>query len=119
VPRFLYSFHEMFSVLGMGTPENPGGDFGMYCWIHAPSARAALEWGHVLLGDYYKCRFARTHQASYYDGAPIQRGEIETDAEFIAELSSEYHIPECDIGHVPQWNAPWRLSNLDAKSDGV
>jgi hypothetical protein len=29
--RFLFHFLELFSFIGDGTPENPGGDFGMSC----------------------------------------------------------------------------------------
>jgi hypothetical protein len=31
MPRFLFQYLQLFSFLGAGTPENPGGDFGMYC----------------------------------------------------------------------------------------
>lgn len=115
MPKFLFKYHELFSVLGNGTPENPGGDFGMYCWIEAPDADAALEWGYVLLGDYYKQRFAQTPEADHYDGAPLREGEIETDQEFLDELVNKYKIPECQVGTIPDWNEPWRMSNLERK----
>ena len=113
--HYLYKFHEMFSVLGDGTPENPGGDFGMYCWIQAADKTEALSWGHVLLGDYYKHRFSRTDAAETYDGSPIQRGEIESDLETIERLRQSYSIPECEVGVIPDWDRPWRISNLNPK----
>jgi hypothetical protein len=111
--KYLYNFHEMFSVLGHGTPENPGGDFSLYCWIEAPDENSALQWGHSLLGDYYRQRFARTDDADSFDGAPIRKGEIERDPETIARLTSKYTFPSCDIGEIPTWREPWRISNLD------
>ena len=44
--RCLFQYMELFSVIGAGTPENPGGDFGVNCWIEAPDKGAALEWGY-------------------------------------------------------------------------
>ena len=113
--RYLYNFLEMFSSLGHGTPESPGGDFSMYCWIEASSKDEALNWGHVLLGDYYKHRFAHSDDASHHSGQSIERGEILTDEEAIHELKNNYTIPECRVGEFPVWDRPWRISNLNRK----
>lgn len=38
MPRYLFSYLELFSFIGDGTPQNPGGDFSMHCWIEATTA---------------------------------------------------------------------------------
>ena len=108
--QYLFAFVEFFSVLGAGTPENPGGDFSMYCWIEAPDPQAALEWGYVLLGDYLRARFSRSEDADLYDGAPVRGGEIVEDPELLAGAGG-WAIPSCRLGQIPEWREPWRLSN--------
>ncbi len=109
--RFLFQYLELLSVLGAGTPENPGGDFDMNCWIEAPDKKTALEWGHVLLGDYCKARYANSADGHRHDGSPIVEGEIVEDPELIAE-AGHWKIPSCRIGEIPEWHEPWRLSNI-------
>jgi hypothetical protein len=82
--RFLVQYLEMFSAIGAGTPENPGGDFEMSCWIEASDKAAALEWGYVLLGDYCKVRYAHSADGHRHDGSPIREGEI-------IEVPRDYH----------------------------
>jgi hypothetical protein len=79
--RFLFEYMELLSVMGAGTPENPGGDFGMHCWIEAPDKETALEWGYVLLGDYFKARYAQSADGYRHDGSPIREGHIIEDPE--------------------------------------
>jgi hypothetical protein len=109
--RFLFQYLELCSVIGAGTPENPGGDFDMNCWIEAPDREAALQWGYVLLGNYCQMRYA--HSANRYrcDGSPVRRGEIIEDPETIADADS-WNIPSCRVGEVPEWHEPWRFSNI-------
>jgi hypothetical protein len=113
VKRFLYSYIEMLSVLGLGTPENPGGDFDMNCWIEAPDKEAALEWGFVLLGNYCKARYARSVGRHRHDGSPIREGEIVDDPETVA-AAEKWNLPSCQIGEIPGWREPWRVSNIRA-----
>lgn len=116
MPGFLYQYTQFFSYIGDGTPEDPGGDFGMHCWIEAPDSNAALEWGYALLGDYCQKRFAHCEDAEYHDGRPIRDGEIETDCDAIASLNDRYIAPQCKLGEFPKWEAPWRHSNLIEKT---
>lgn len=116
MPRFLFQYIELFSTLGSGTPECPGGDFDFFCWIDAPDQKTALEWGHVLLGDYYQKRFQHSDEAESFDGRPIAAGEIESDSETIARYETRYDIPISAIGVVPIWEAPWKISSLRPKS---
>ena len=111
MPRYLFSYLELFSFMGDGTPQNPGGDFSMHCWIEATTAEEALKWGHVLLGDYHQKRFAHCDYGEGYDGSPIIDGEIETDEEILASFARKYVFPECKVGEIPVWEAPWRTSN--------
>ena len=112
MPKYLYHYIQLFSVLGDGTKENPGGDFGMSCWIQADDESAALEWGYVLLGDYYKHRFAYSAPGTY-DGKPMRDGWIESDPEQLEDYSSNYIIPECVVGEIPEWVEPWRNGNTE------
>ena len=109
--RFLFQYLELFSVLGAGTPENPGGDFDMNCWIEAPDKKSALEWGYVLLGDYFKARYAHSADKYRHDGSAIREGEIVEDPETIA-AAEHWNIPLCQIGQMPEWREPWRISNI-------
>jgi hypothetical protein len=112
MPRFLFHYLQLFSYIGDGTPTNPGGDFSMYCWIEGCNQEEALAWGHVLLGDYHQKRFAHSENSGLYDGTPIVDGEIETDHVTLANLASKYDIPECVVGAIPEWAAPWQGCNL-------
>jgi hypothetical protein len=109
--RFLYEYMELFSVIGVGTPENPGGDFSMYCWIEAPDKASALEWGYVLLGDYCKARYARSRDGFRHDGSPKREGEIVEDQETLLR-AEDWAIPCCRVGEMPEWREPWRHSNI-------
>ena len=109
--RFLFHYLELFSVIGAGTPENPGGDFDMNCWIEAPDKEAALEWGYVLLGDYFKARYAHAADGYRHDGSPIREGEIMQAPETTA-AAEHWNLPSCRIGEIPEWREPWRLSNI-------
>jgi hypothetical protein len=108
MPRFLYEYLQLFSYMGAGTPESPGGDFGMSCWIEAPDHETALKWGHVLLGDYYRARFARSEEAEFHDGSPIEQGWIVDDEQRLANAPS---VPSCQVGEIPTWDEPWRHHN--------
>lgn len=99
-------------MLGAGTPNDPGGDFSMYCWIEAESADEALDWGHKLLGDYYRKRFAHSDSADLYNGEPIDEGEIETDQDTINDAHN-WNLPVCRVGQFPNWDRPWRICNID------
>ncbi len=109
--RFLFEYLEMLSVLGAGTPKDPGDDFSMNCWIEAPNKSAALEWGHVLLGAYCRARYAHSAERHRYNGSPIRSGEIIEDPEILA-AAEEWNIPSCRIGDIPEWSEPWRASNI-------
>jgi len=100
---------QMLSDLGRGTPEDPGGDFSMSCWIDAPDKEAALAWGHVLLGDYYRARFAYAPERERYTGSPLEEGEIlePDDLSYDMFKGTEY---ACSVGEIPTWRAPWRLT---------
>jgi hypothetical protein len=112
MPRFLFHYLELFSYIGEGTPHDPGGDFSMFCWIEAPNHEEALAWGHVLLGDYHQKRFAHSEDADRYDGTPVVDGEIETDQATLADMARKFVIPECVVGAIPEWDAPWESCNL-------
>jgi hypothetical protein len=109
--RFLYSYLELLSYFGEGTPENPGGDFGMYCWIEATDTESALEWGYVLLGQYCKARYTRSTAVHRHDGSPIRAGEIVEDPETLQE-AQQWNIPSCKVGEIPDWREPWRHTNI-------
>jgi hypothetical protein len=109
--HFLFQHVELLSVLGDGTPENPGGDFEMTCWIEASCKEDALQWGYVLLGDYVRARYARSADGHRHDGSPIREGEIVEDPETIAD-AERWNLPSCRIGEIPEWQEPWRLSNI-------
>jgi hypothetical protein len=109
--RFLFEFIELFSFLGAGTPENPGGDFTMYCWIDAPDRDAALRWGHVLLGGYCRARYARAADGSRHDGSPLRKGAIVEVPELLARALG-WRIPTCQVGELPRWHEPWRHTNV-------
>jgi hypothetical protein len=111
MPRFLFHYLELFSVIGDGTPQNPGGDFGMHCWIEAPCKEVALEWGFVLLGNYMKARYANSADGHRHDGSPVREGEIIDAPEILAQAGS-WNIPSCQVGSIPEWREPWRLSNI-------
>jgi len=57
MPRYLYTFLELFGYLGRGTSDDPGTDFGMSVWIDAPDEEAAFLWGNHLLEDYRRARY--------------------------------------------------------------
>ena len=106
MPRFLFEYIQLLSYMGSGTPEDPGGDFGMRCWIEAPDEAAALKWGHVLLGDYYRARFAHSDNARSFDGSPVEDGWIVNDDRLLAD--DPPHVPSCRVGEIPVWHEPWR-----------
>jgi hypothetical protein len=108
--RYLFEYVQLFSMIGAGTPDDPGGDFSMDCWIEAPDPQAALEWGYVLLGDYFRARFSRSDKAESYDGSPVRDGSIVDDSELLAR-ACDWEIPSCRIGQIPEWREPWRISN--------
>jgi hypothetical protein len=84
----------------------------MYCWIDAESATEALEWGYVLLGDYYRHRFAQTDDTEMYTGEPVVGGEIETDQGTIDDAVN-WNLPTCCVGEFPEWDRPWRICNIN------
>jgi hypothetical protein len=108
---FLFHYVQLFSYLGAGTPEDPGGDFDMHCWIEAPDKAAALEWGHVLIGSYCNARYAQSVDGYRHDGSPIDKGEIIEDPQALA-AAAHWDIPTCTVGEVPRWREPWRVSNI-------
>jgi hypothetical protein len=108
--RYLFEFTEFFSFIGAGTPENPGGDFSMSCWIDALDQESALEWGHVLLGNYCMERYSESADGHRHDGSPIREGEIVNDPELIT-IAMGWNIPSCRVGEIPVWLEPWRISN--------
>ena len=111
MPRFLYSYFQLLSYMGSGTPEDPGGDFSMSVWIDAPDEHAALVWGYRLLGDYYRARFQHAEDASHCDGRPIEEGYIEKDPEVLARAQAVYDYPAGRVNEVPNWREPWRDHN--------
>lgn len=110
MPCYLFEYVQLFSYMGDGTPDDPGGDFEMYCWIAATDPHAALQWGYVLLGDYYRARFARSPDADDYQGVPMRHGRIVDDAAQLAK-AHDWPIPLCRVGQIPAWHEPWRTSN--------
>lgn len=110
MPRFLFQYLELFSVIGAGTPEDPGYDFDMCCWIEAPDSESALKWGYVLLGDYFKARYSHSADNGRHDGLPISEGEIIDDPTFVAS-AERWNVPSCRVGEIPKWHEPWRISN--------
>jgi len=103
-------------MLGAGTPDDPGGDFSMFCWIEADSPEAALNWGYRILGDYYRQRFAFSDSADIYKGDPIEEGEIETDENVINDAMT-WGLPTCRVGQCPEWDRPWRICNINKTKD--
>jgi hypothetical protein len=107
MPRFLYRYMELLSVIGAGTPEDPGGDFGMSVWIDAANALEASAWGKRVLEDYVRARY----RYSDPDIDPAQfEGEIITDIESI-NYATDRGYPVCKVGQIPLWSEPWRHDN--------
>jgi hypothetical protein len=109
--RYLFEFIELLSFIGDGTPEYPGGNFSMHCWIEAPDKESAVEWGYVLLGDYCKARYAHSADGHRHDGSPIRQGDLVEDPELLA-TAKEWNVPSCRAGEIPEWREPWRISNV-------
>ena len=88
----------------------------MHCWIEAETADEALNWGHKLLGDYYRHRFAQTDSAELYTGEAVFKGEIETDQDTINDAMS-WNLPTRCVGEFPKWDRPWRVCNINKKGN--
>src|SRR4051812_25107360 len=96
---FVFYFLELFSYMGCGTPEDPGGDFTLQCIIEAEDERAALEWGWAVLGDYRRARFQYSGPAQ--DGKPVRQGEIDKEADPSVLLRTDPAFPKCRVGEFP------------------
>lgn len=83
----------------------------MSCWIDAPNREAALKWGHILLGDYFRARYSKSPRKERYIGAPVYEGEIVEDEDILNEAQT-WNIPCCQDGEVPNWREPWRCTNI-------
>jgi hypothetical protein len=105
---YLYSYINLFGYIGSGTPEDPGTDFGMSVWIEAPDEQAALEWGHLVLADYVRARYRHDGSARDVDSGGIE-GWIEKGE--TALKNAEGRFPQCHVGEIPTWQAPWRDYN--------
>lgn len=101
--RYLYTVIGLLSYMGDGTPENPGGDFGMSVWIEAPDEETASRWGKRVLEEFVRQRFRFSRNKA--DPAAYE-GQIETSQEMI-DWHSKREIPVCRVGEIPNWPAPW------------
>ena len=97
---YLYRFIELLSFIGDGTPENPGGDFGMCVWIDADDVDQARKWGKRVLKEFVRERFRQSHP----DLDPTRyAGDVVEDAVYEAGRT-----PVCKIGEIPRWTEPWK-----------
>ncbi len=121
MPRYLYTFLELFGYLGRGTPDDPGTDFGMSVWIDAPDEDAAFRWGNRLLEDYRQARYRLApgdegeegpgpEEPQHRHAARKLEGWIEKD-ESVLERARGCGYPECWVGEISEWIEPWRYNN--------
>ncbi|MEZ6045239.1 MAG: hypothetical protein R3C11_06580 [Planctomycetaceae bacterium] len=114
--NYLFRYLQLFSYLGRGTPEDPGGDFEMCCWIKAPDEESALAWGQVLLQDYYRKRFSRSADP-IPEGATVPiKGDILSNREELQHYANCI-IPGTQLNEIPDWKAPWKNSNVEYPKD--
>lgn len=106
MPRYHYSFSELFGMLGRGTPDSPGTDFCLDCIIDAPSGNEAIEWGYHVLGDFVRSRDQYTDTP--HDGSPIREGAIVADTNVDKFIRRRSNCAQCSIGKYPVWIEPWK-----------
>jgi hypothetical protein len=97
---YLYRFLELFSIIGDGTPENPGGDFGMSVWIDADDMIQARNWGKRVLEEFVRERFRQSDpdlDPSRYEGDIVEDAVYEVG-----------RTPLCKVGEIPSWPEPWK-----------
>lgn len=104
MPRFLYWYLELFSYLGAGAPDDPGGDFDMAVWIDADDEQQARAWGKRVLDSYVCERFSRS-------GTPMDtsrmHGYIQTRPNVLKQFQNA-EVPGCKVGEIPRWPEPWK-----------
>lgn len=104
VPRYMYTFVELFSYMGDGTPQNPGGDFMMCVLIDADDVGQARWWGKRVLEEFVRERFSQSDP----DVDPSRyEGEVAEVAEML-QLGTNDDIPVCKVGEIPRWTEPWK-----------
>jgi len=111
---YLYTYLNLFGYVGSDTPEDPGGDFGMSVWIEAPDEQAALNWGHLVLGDHIRARHRHDGSAPEIDPGGIEEWIEKDDAVL---KGAEGRFPLCRVGEIPVWEAPWRRHNARPPSE--
>jgi len=111
MPYYLYFFIEIFGVIGKGTRDDPGSDYGIVCAIEAPSESEALAWGLKVHSDFDIARTMFTDAPS--DGKLYRDGEIkgEVNVEELLQADPQYAI--CSIGQFPNWIQPWNSCQAD------
>ena len=100
-------------MLGRGTPDDPGSDYGLVCAIEADTETQALEWGRRVHSDFQIARTMYTKSPS--DGRLFRDGEIEGEVDLAELLREDTHYAVCAVGELPDWIEPWR----GCKADGV
>ena len=111
MPHYQYCFIEMFGVIGRGTPEDPGSDYGFVCAIEAANESEALAWGLKVHSDFDIARTMFTDCPS--NGELHRDGEIkgEVDVDELLRADPKYAI--CFIGQFPNWIVPWKSCQAD------
>jgi hypothetical protein len=107
MPRYLYSYFELFGYVGAGTPEDPGSDFGMSVWIDAANEEEAKQWGRLVLHDYVRARFKHSEDHVVTEGYD---GEI-VKSPWQLECAALANYPVCSVGQMPKWVDPWKGNN--------
>lgn len=113
MPHYQYFFIEMFGIIGRGTRDDPGSDYGLVCAIEAGDTSKALAWGLKVHSDIDIARTMFTDCPS--NGELYRDGEIqgEVDVDELLQADPKYAI--CSVGQFPNWIEPWKT----CRSDGV
>ena len=105
MPHYLYTFIEMFGMIGRGTPDDPGSDYGLVCLIEAPDENQARQWALKVHGDFEIARWMFTDSPS--EGRLYREGEIER-VDDVVEFVKINDCAICRLGELPNWIEPWR-----------
>ena len=101
----------MFGVIGGGTPEEPGSDYGFVCAIEAATESEALAWGLEVHSDFDIARTMFTDCPSH--GKLYRHGEITGEVDTVELLRADPKIAICSIGQFPNWIQPWKSCEAD------
>ena len=109
--HYHFCFIELLGMLGRGTPDDPGSDYGLFCAIEASTQQETLDWGYHVHGDFARGRTRHTDWC--HNGDPIRDGEIDGEADLDELLASNPNYAVCKVGEYPNWIEPWKNCNAD------